>query len=419
MQYINKNLLYYYGFMLLVLVSWSNPDVLPPLPLRLIYLVALLFPVLTRRSELLPVVLFTAIVISTASYAVSYMPVDGLFVSIIAIFCALQNRVPAGYGIKPPGFMIFMMILLYVVDLMYSDVIGASYSFFITVVTLTYLINKFTPKILHLIAFSLVLISVVLSLEYIFMGDKFTTEIDFGGFVMTRKGWADPNYFGCEIAAGVICAINELMSGNYSKKVRRLLYLCIIISVYTIVTTASRGAILALGGGAVSIVLFSSAKRNTKLYMIFAFLALAVFLLQSHAADLLFARFGNDEGDMGGRTNVWAIKLAAFIQTSPLHWFIGVGRTGAIKMGMDLGFHNDYIAFLCMYGLLGLGSFLALLLYPIRKAAREVRGYVVGCVVFLAIASMSLEPITSGYLLFFYFYLYIIVMINAPQYQGQ
>ena len=73
---------FYYLLLLIVLTTWTDTENLPPISLRLIFMVAVLMPLWINKSHLLPEVFFTFVVISASSFAVSYMPVDGLYVFI-------------------------------------------------------------------------------------------------------------------------------------------------------------------------------------------------------------------------------------------------------------------------------------------------------------------------------------------------
>lgn len=46
--------LIYYIILLVVLVSWTNVESLPPLPLRMVYMLAVIFPLWIKKSLLFP-----------------------------------------------------------------------------------------------------------------------------------------------------------------------------------------------------------------------------------------------------------------------------------------------------------------------------------------------------------------------------
>ena len=76
----------YYVILLLVLVLWTNVNSLPPLIFRLMYLSAVVVPLWINRNKFTPEILFAFVIISGSSFAVSYMPVDGMYISIVLLF---------------------------------------------------------------------------------------------------------------------------------------------------------------------------------------------------------------------------------------------------------------------------------------------------------------------------------------------
>ena len=110
-----RSTIIYYIFLLLILVTWTNVDSLPPLPLRLAYLTAIMGPLWKERSLSTPIVLFTFVVISGSSFAISYMPVDGLYISIVLLISYMLCR-PNIDRIKFPSALIILTILSLFVD---------------------------------------------------------------------------------------------------------------------------------------------------------------------------------------------------------------------------------------------------------------------------------------------------------------
>ena len=100
---LGRNTIIYYVFLLLILVTWTNVNSLPPLPQRLAYLIAVMVPLWKSKSFLAPLVLLTFVVISGSSYAVSYMPVDGLYISIVLALLYLNNSSFASDLGRRPG----------------------------------------------------------------------------------------------------------------------------------------------------------------------------------------------------------------------------------------------------------------------------------------------------------------------------
>ena len=124
----SKLIVAYYLLLLVILGSWSNPEVLPALPLRLLYLVALIMPLLIKKSKYAPYIILTYTVISASNYAVSYMPVDGLYLLVTFVVCILTiGKVNRTHSLKVPNAFWVLCWLSVIVDLLFSSDINNSY----------------------------------------------------------------------------------------------------------------------------------------------------------------------------------------------------------------------------------------------------------------------------------------------------
>lgn len=409
----------YYFLMMLILVSWNNPDSLPPFIYRITYAIALLSPMIMIKKDLLPIVLFTYIAISAASYAVSYMPTDGLNVTFILLICLFlsQQQIDEGLHISMPIWV--LMAFTGLTDFFFADRLYSAYSFLILAIVGTRFIDKKNVNLIHWIAFSFMVVTIVLALEFMMVGNGFTITYTAGALTFIRKGWADPNYFGCQLGVGVLMAATELLYKGKAlgRWLKIICWFAIILGTLTIVETASRGAILALVGGLLCLIMFSNINLSNKIRLFIGLVIFGGILFYSGTSNLLLARFANDAGDAGGRTAIWAIKFDAFIRSADIgQWLMGVGRTGGIALGFYEGFHNDYIAFLVEYGIIGFIFFLLFLLYPLFKSGIYTKGIVLSSVSYLMLCCVSLEPITAGYLFYFYFYLFILFVTQTDEF---
>ena len=155
----------YYIFLLLILVTWTNVDSLPPLPLRLAYLTAIMGPLWKERSLSTPIVLFTFVVISGSSFAISYMPVDGLYISIVLLISYMLCR-PNIDRIKFPSALIILTILSLFVDFFSGGEMNFSFKL-VAVLLSTLFISRSNEGTLQIVSFSIILISFVIAVEFI------------------------------------------------------------------------------------------------------------------------------------------------------------------------------------------------------------------------------------------------------------
>lgn len=316
--------LIYYIILLVVLVSWTKVESLPPLPLRMVYMLAVIFPLWIKKSLLFPQVFFTFVIISASLPAVSYMPVDSLYILIVSIISYLLIN-PKFSNIRLPSSFIVLTVLSLVIDGIFSANCMLSYALMCVM-----LIARFIPKdnetILKSFIAVFVLVSLVLSFEFVLLGKRFVQSVATQVGQLDRSGWTDPNYFGSIIGYGVVTSSIALFKWQKMKKKYRWFLLgTIIVSLYTILITASRGVFVALAISMLFLILFSNISKKRKLvylgsgvFIVFLFYALGVL-------DLLLLRFQSDAGDAGGRMQIWMPRLNSFFSDSNIfELFFGV-----------------------------------------------------------------------------------------------
>ena len=252
-------------------------------------------------------------------------------------------------------------------------------------------------------------------MEIFVFKNEFTYTRTVGSIEYDRVGWNDPNYFTAIIGMGALAALNMLLSPEHINKRNRALLISVILIVIVVsLMIASRGGAAALFGGAATLLILSRRRSRAVTGIMFLLVVFVFALYENGAFDFLFSRFANDEGAMGGRVVIWTSKMADFsAQASPIDWLVGMGHKEALAMSTYLngksviGFHNDYIAVLASYGIVGLITVIALYLYPIVKY-KDPR--VTAICVYIIIISMSLEPLSSGALDLFYLYFYACIL---------
>ena len=78
-----------------------------------------------------------------------------------------------------------------------------------------------------------------------------------------------------------------------------------------------------------------------------------------------------------------------------------------------MGFHNDFLAIFCGYGILGLILFIYIIfIVPFANIQRSDRPILISLIVYLLIASLTLEPLASGNITFWAFY-YLILLFSG------
>lgn len=399
--------------LLLVLVSWTNSDSLPPMPLRLAYMCSVMLPLWIRKDNLLPEIFFTFVVISASSYAVSYMPVDGFYVLITIIFSVIILGKKKSRQIKVPISFKLLCILSMLVDILFSSGVTSTLNWLsIIIVAETFFVTNDSRQLRYL-TLSFAVISFVLSLEFICVGDRFVTGVNTLDGTLDRKGWTDPNYFGEILGFGIFASLVELIvNRKIHRNIRYFYFVTIIISLYTILGTASRGAIVALTCSSLILLFVVPLKSSYRLSVILLGGVVLLIMFQLHMLDLLILRFQSDEGDVGGRSEIWIPRLNAFFnECNPMQWMFGLGNDNAMRLGTNqfIGFHNDFLSVLVKYGFFGTFLLLSSLISPVLHCGR-FKGVVFAGIVYMCLCMSSIEPFTGGQWGCLYFYLYILVL---------
>ena len=410
----NNIMLVYYVILMIVLVSWTNVDNLPPFFLRLLFLMAVVLPLWFRRSRLFVQIFLTFIVTSASSYAVSYMPVDGFYILltiIMSIFIMSLKRVES---LSVPSGFIILCLLSAIVDVGYSQTITVSYHWLAIILIAAYMLKRNDTPQLNYIVLSLSVVALILSLEFMIVGNRFINDVSTVAGDIDRKGWFDPNYFGAILGINIIASLIELIINNsISKKLKCFYILGILFSLYTLFSTASRGVSLALGCSTFILFLSAPIKWKNKVWILAGGVAVIFVMYYCHVLDLLILRFMSDAGDAGGRTEIWSIRISAFFsECNVFQWLFGIGTNNALRLGTGrvLGFHNDFLSVLVRYGFVGLLSLTGLLISPIIHAPKRKKCIVFSAVLFMAICMNTIEPFTSGQWGTLYFYLYILML---------
>lgn len=416
---INNISLVYYVILMIVLVSWTNVDSLPPFYLRLSFLMAVVLPLWLTRSRLFVQIFLTFVVTSASSYAVSYMPVDGLYILLTIIISILIISKTRTEALSVPSGLIVLCLLSAIVDFIYSQTITISYHWLAVILIAAYMLKRNDAQQLKYIVLSLSVVSLILSLEFMIVGDKFIRDVDTIAGEIDRKGWADPNYFGAILGMSIVAELIEVLTNSFvNRKLKWFYAISAIISLYTLFSIASRGAFLSLMCSVMILFICTPIRWNQKIWIFIGGLAAILVMYNFHALDLLILRFMSDAGDVGGRTEIWSTRISAFFsECNIFQWFFGIGSANSLTLGTGrvLGFHNDFLSILIRYGFVGLLSLFSMLLYPVIMAPKKRKWIVFAAILYLVLCMSSIEPFTSGQWGILYFYLYIL-MLSQMQY---
>lgn len=414
--YPSKLILVYYLLLLILLVSWKSTSSAPNILFRTTYLFLFLLPLYKKYIEWFPVFLSGFYIISRYGYNYSYLPTE-LYIYTIIVFIGVLLYKP-NYIIKFKEANIIIKLLLYVsfIDLINNGKLeNITYSLLIIVMFFMFS-DKNRNNTLPNLSIAFVVATFVLSIMFLLNRNMFveTYSYDSG---LERYGWTDPNYFASILGIGTILSVSELSKDKiFLYKI--LLFLTILISLAVILLTGSRGGIFSVAIGLSVFIFFSKLNFKFKLSIIIFFAIALFYLYNNDYFNLLLYRIENDSGGGSGRFDIWKLKLSLFYEEGNIfRWFFGYGYEKGFSLGAlqihnsfdrpYIGFHNDFIAYLVDYGIIGLVMFIYFLIYPIIKLGRKNIPIVFTGIVYLASCSLTLEPLNYGHLALFIFYIYI------------
>lgn len=415
----NKYIIIYYAILLLMLAlrtSLSAPHAL----IRLGYLLAFYIPIVLKYTNLYLPCVITFVTVCTYNYAFGYLPYEMnvyFWISLISLLIVFGGNRSRCINITP----LFLISAYYVCLLNLFDS-GEPQDIFYSIITVGSGIaiignNKVANRFNLLNCFTI--ISFVLSIIYLFNFDKFLQSYD-GSGNFERSGWTDPNYLSCIIGMGVITSLILLMKESTCNISHKIFYiLTIVLSFISQVLMASRGGLLCVSVSVITLILFADIKSRYKLLLITILSLFLIFLYTNNYLDLLIHRIETDAEGGSGRLDIWRLKLNEFISDGNIfNWIFGLGYISAFKLGFGesgFGFHNDYLAIMCGYGIIGIITFLYLLfVYPFKRIQAQP-SIVFSMVIYLALACLTLEPISAGRIPYIAFYALILIYAKVKE----
>lgn len=403
-----KLLSLYYFLLLLVFALWTNPINTPGLLWRLAFLLAVVFPSFFLKKEWIPLILLLFISIASYGYTSSFMPIVPIYHFVVLFVGTLFFRNKN----KPDHFplvLLFLSFYTFVIDAFtggaYESISHAS----IMTLLCCFFIDDSDRTLPHVFSYVFILAALLMSYHFLILADVNTVRYGDLSSDLERTGFRDINYSASIVSMGILCAFIELFTRKRMKWYEyAFISFVVILSIICLLRNSSRTSLLALLAGLFTLILFSKVKTSYKI-VITLILGLATFFFYTNGfLDLLLYRVANDDGTGSSRTAIWSYKWYAFFSESNLlNYLFGHGFQGGFNIGnFSRAFHNDFLAFLVDYGVIGLVFFIAFLIYPLR--GRNNRAVVLSVMVFLLIVMLTLEPINSGRIPFYAMWLFMV-----------
>lgn len=226
---------------------------------------------------------------------------------------------------------------------------------------------------------------------------------------LERVGWINQNLFGGTVGLGQILALYLLLNRkrfNINKYIQIFCIVTFAICYAALIINSSRGAIISVTLCSILFLCTSKVKVQYLLIAIIALFIFVVYLYNNGYFELLIYRMQDDTLETGGgRTEIFAEKLAAFFELPILEKLFGLGYENSIFLGsIKLDTHNDFATSLFAYGYIGLILFLTFILAPLFIVSRKCLRTICILLLYLILESALLSPIFRGYFLFTMFY---------------
>ena len=414
----------YYGVIIGMLLLWSSGNL--PSVLRYPFAVLPFLPaIFVDKRWLLPSLFATVMVFSNMpenQFQYNQLFYIGI-IGIVLIYYGIRDRqIMSPLELAPFALTwIYMMVVDFATD---NALLSCHRNLSVAVCTLWALGTGSQPS--HKVegqgrdcAYAFVIASVVISIVYWLNYDTYVE--DYGWETgLTRSFYKDPNYQGSIIGMGVVLAVWLLLNDKAAVWWQRILCaIGIAVPLITVFTLASRGALVAVVGVIILLILVSDTRKGHKALVVLFGVMLVAYAYSHHYMDLVIARLHEQSMHTGAaRLFIWESKTDAFLrETNPFHWLFGMGYRNAIELGQfklvlttsNVAFHNQFLAVLVTYGLVGLAGFAALLWLPIHKAVKGNKLLTAVLISYLILVCMTLEPLTIGLPAFYFYYLFVYI----------
>lgn len=408
---IFKRIFGLYLFFVAILLTWRNPNSLPPMPLRITYLVTVIVSVMNINPNLFPITFFSLVVFSMIRFAPSYMVCTQLNVFIVAVLVSVFYSRYKIRTLNSAYHLVVMSLYMLLVNIIcggnFEESCLAGFSLFLIIP----FVNNYNSLIKPFIAFFIVLVTIVSS-EFMLFGRLFTER--FSTDDITRMGWMDPNVFGCILGIGIMCALLAFLFKLFTYRYANLMIaIAVLITSIAFLLNASRGATFALSISSFAFLLISPARTNKKLITIFLGIVMLGILYSIGYFDTLMSRMTLDNVETGGeRTIIWETKTSIFLNDyNFIRHLFGLGNEDACFLGYGyyLEFHSDYFAMFVKYGVVGLLMLIYMIYYPLRVASHN-KNIIIIFLLYLCLCIGTLDLINRGHVAFFLFYFLLLVL---------
>lgn len=408
----NKYIINYYAILLL-LVAARTSEAEPNIFIRIAFLSAFFLPIVLKYRSLLPACLTCFMTVGTYGFAYNYFPYQMEIYPIVCFTGIILSGISIKFGRSRNNVIVFFALCFVLLrDILDDGDIQPLLYSFLTILCMWVYIKSNKEEAVYYLLNCFVIAALVISILYFANYEKFLTSYNLADG-MERSGWTDPNYLSCIIGMAIISSIILLSTQQKVRLIERAIWLSTaVLSFATQLLLASRGGILAVVAALVFMLLNSKTKVSYKILILLTCVIVVTVLYYMGYFSLIEYRMANDAGGGSGRIDIWADKLSYYVNSSNIFQILfGLGPVSALNIGDKYAaFHNDFVAILCGYGVVGFLFFVYMFIYPIFKSSASNKTIVNTILIYLAMCSITLEPFYSGRLTYFSFYLLALIL---------
>ena len=390
--------------MFVILLSWTNPTAPPSAILRILFLVALMIPLVANKLYYIyiPAVLIFYHTVSYYGSAFSYMPTDISYMTVFPLLVLIGKKNKN----MPPAIWIVFFLYISFINLLYGGNFSNLSKLFLLLILLYPILFINKNYSFTILSWCFILSSIVLSILYIINRDKFSYA--YGGD-LERSMWMDPNYWGDAVGMGtVISYVEYTFNQKASKLFKALLLATMGLTIAVLILNASRGSLLAVGVCCLYVILTNkSSSIKSKIFIILLTIIFIYILYNQGYFELLEYRTETRDLSGGnGRAEIWTRKINAYLMLHPIKQIFGIGNVAGMNLGFNYlrGFHNDFIGILVCYGIVGFMMYLYILIKSYISSGNKKVAMVV--LLYIIVSGFTIEPISGGHLIIGSLFLY-------------
>ena len=399
--------LLYYILLGIIQTMWTNLYSFPPTVFRLAMTGAVFAPMLFNKDLVIFGFPFFLILRSQLSTPYQYLPDSNSFIfyiPVLIILVVIHWKSIQPINLKRYSPIILLMIYMGIIDLIGTAELGNYAKNLFVIIVYSFLLKN--RHDLDILSSALISVCAISAIYYLIMYDQFLVSWNSTEGI-ERSGWKDPNYFSTFMNVGVTLALfyilGYLKSSIWVLTKKILFVICILISA-AIILTASRAGFFSL------IFILFITLFTSKIKLRFKTIGLGVILLVVFAMysigifdTLLFRIFEQGNMDTGGdRTTIWGTAINNFGLQEYLTQFFGGGYWHRASLTGGAETHNEFVAILTDYGIVGIVLFLCLILnmFSFNKSLNSKIINIASVLYLLSIVSLSpFQYINIGFLI--------------------